>query len=166
VRRRPACPPPPAGPNVTGSNRGGDRQANRALHLVAIGRIRLDPKTGAYVARKTAEGHSKLEIIRCLKRYLAREIFFLLNPGQPTIPRRPIGDTERPDPIHASDLAAGITDSAGEAWRVGNSRGGAEPTVSCSQRSTGTGRADHAGRLLGVPRPPSVAHRRKSATLN
>jgi transposase len=70
-------------------NRGGDRQANRALHLVAISRIRLDPKTRAYVARKTAEGHSKLEIIRCLKRYLAREIFFLLNPGQPTIPRRP-----------------------------------------------------------------------------
>jgi len=70
-------------------NRGGDRQANRALHLVAISRIRLDPNTRAYVARKTAEGHSKLEIIRCLKRYLAREIFFLLNPGQPTIPRRP-----------------------------------------------------------------------------
>jgi transposase len=70
-------------------NRGGDRQANRALHLVAISRIRLDPKTRAYVARKTAEGHSKLEIIRCLKRYLAREIYFLLNPGQPHIPRRP-----------------------------------------------------------------------------
>jgi transposase len=70
-------------------NRGGDRQANRALHLAVISRIRLDPKTQAYVARKTAEGHSKLEIIRCLKRYLAREVYFLLNPGQPTIARRP-----------------------------------------------------------------------------
>lgn len=66
-------------------NRGGDRQANRALHLAAISRIRLDPKTQAYVAKKTTEGHSKLEIIRCIKRYLAREIYFLLNPGQTTI---------------------------------------------------------------------------------
>jgi transposase len=70
-------------------NRGGDRQANRALHLAVISRIRLDPTTRTYVARKTAEGHSKLEIIRCLKRYLAREIYYLLNPGQQTIPRRP-----------------------------------------------------------------------------
>jgi transposase len=65
-------------------NRGGDRQANRALHLAVVSRLRLDPKTQAYVAKKTTEGHSKLEIIRCLKRYLAREIYYLLNPGQPT----------------------------------------------------------------------------------
>lgn len=63
-------------------NRGGDRQANRALHLAVISRIRLDPRTQAYVAKKTAEGHSKMEIIRCLKRYLAREVYFLLNPGR------------------------------------------------------------------------------------
>ncbi|MDF2896912.1 MAG: transposase [Rhodococcus erythropolis] len=66
-------------------NRGGDRQANRALHLAVIGRIRLDPKTQAYVEKKTSERHSKLETIRCLKRYLAREIYYLLNPGQQTI---------------------------------------------------------------------------------
>ena len=65
-------------------NRGGDRQANRAL-LAVISRIRLDPKTQAYLAKKTAEGHSKLEIIRCLKRYLTREVYFLLNPGQTTV---------------------------------------------------------------------------------
>jgi transposase len=47
-------------------NRGGDRQANSALHLAVISRLRIDSKTQAYVARKTAEGHSKLEIIRCL----------------------------------------------------------------------------------------------------
>jgi len=70
-------------------NRGGDRQANRALHLAVVSRIRMDPKTQAYMARKTAEGHSKLEIIRCLKRYLAREIYYLLNPGQQHIARRP-----------------------------------------------------------------------------
>ena len=70
-------------------NRGGDRQANRALHLAVISRIRLDPRTQTYVAKKTAEGHSKMEIIRCLKRYLAREIHYLLDPGRTaTTPRR------------------------------------------------------------------------------
>jgi len=53
-------------------NRGGDRQANRALHMAAISRMRTDDKTKAYVARKTAEGHSKLEIIRCLIGGLSR----------------------------------------------------------------------------------------------
>jgi transposase len=66
-------------------NRGGDRQANRALHLAVINSIRLDPKTQIYIEKKTSEGHSKLEAIRCLKRYLAREIYYLLNPGQQTI---------------------------------------------------------------------------------
>jgi len=61
-------------------NRGGDRQANSALHLAVISRIRIDEKTQAYVAKKTAQGHSKLETIRCLKRYLAREVCYLLNP--------------------------------------------------------------------------------------
>ncbi|BAE46150.1 putative transposase (plasmid) [Rhodococcus erythropolis PR4] len=50
-----------------------------------ISRIRLDPKTQVYVEKKISEGHSKLEAIRCLKRYLAREIYYLLNPGQQTI---------------------------------------------------------------------------------
>ena len=59
-------------------NRGGDRQANRALHLAVITRMRLDPRTRTYVVRRTAEGLSKREIIRCLKRYLARELFALL----------------------------------------------------------------------------------------
>ena len=62
-------------------NRGGDRQANSALHLAVISRLRVDERTQAYVARKTAQGHSKLEIIRCLKRYLAREVYYLLNPA-------------------------------------------------------------------------------------
>jgi transposase len=70
-------------------NRGGDRQANRALHLAAISRLRLDPRTQAYAAKKTAEGHSKLEILRCLKRYLAREIYYLLNPGRAAAPPKP-----------------------------------------------------------------------------
>jgi transposase len=65
-------------------NRGGDRQANSALHLAVISRLRIDERTQAYLARKTAEGHSKLEIIRCLKRYLAREVYYLLNPAAST----------------------------------------------------------------------------------
>jgi len=60
-------------------NRGGDRQAHSALHLAVISRIRIDERTQAYMAKKTAEGHSNRETIRCLKRYLAREVFYLLN---------------------------------------------------------------------------------------
>ena len=59
-------------------NRGGDRAANSALHIIAIGRLRTDARTKTYVARKIAEGHSKLEAIRCLKRYLAREVYRLI----------------------------------------------------------------------------------------
>ena len=59
-------------------NRGGDRAANSSLHIIAIGRLRTDPRTKAYMAKRIAEGHSKLEIIRCLKRYIAREVFTLI----------------------------------------------------------------------------------------
>jgi transposase len=70
-------------------NRGGDRQANRALHMAVISRMRMDPATKAYVARRTTDGLSKLEIIRCLKRYLAREVYYLLKPAKPTKPKTP-----------------------------------------------------------------------------
>lgn len=59
-------------------NRGGDRAANSALHIIAIGRLRTDSRTKDYVARRIAEGHSKLEAIRCLKRYIAREVYTLI----------------------------------------------------------------------------------------
>lgn len=58
---------------------GGDRAANSALHIIAIGRLRTDPRTKSYIAKRIAEGHSKLEAIRCLKRYIAREIFSLIS---------------------------------------------------------------------------------------
>jgi transposase len=67
-------------------NRGGDRAANSALHLAVIVRMRMDDRTRTYVARRTADGLSKLEIIRCLKRYLAREVFALLRADQRPIP--------------------------------------------------------------------------------
>ncbi|BCO14976.1 hypothetical protein RIMD111065_33320 [Aeromonas hydrophila] len=59
-------------------NRGGDRAANSALHIIAIGRLRTDTKTQEYVARRVAKGHSKMEALRCLKRYISREVYTLL----------------------------------------------------------------------------------------
>ena len=66
-------------------NRGGDRAANSALHIIAIGRLRTDPRTKAFVARRVAEGHSKLDAIRALKRYIAREVFALIMQRQKEI---------------------------------------------------------------------------------
>lgn len=59
-------------------NRGGDRAANSALHMAVVNRMRIDQRTKDYIARRTTEGLSKLEIMRCLKRYLAREIYYLI----------------------------------------------------------------------------------------
>ena len=56
-------------------NRGGDRQANSALWRIVITRMSSDPRTQAYVARRTEEGLTKGEIIRVLKRYVAREVY-------------------------------------------------------------------------------------------
>jgi len=66
-------------------NRGGDRQANAALYRVVLSRMRWDQRTRAYVARRTTEGLSKKEIIRCLKRPIAREIYYLLRQPAATL---------------------------------------------------------------------------------
>jgi transposase len=60
-------------------NRGGDRHLNNALHTIAITRMRCCPRTRAYVQRRQTEGLSDREIRRCLKRYIARELFKALN---------------------------------------------------------------------------------------
>lgn len=59
-------------------NRGGDRQANSALWVIALTRLRIDPASRAYAKRRTAQGKTTKEIMRLLKRYLARELFPLL----------------------------------------------------------------------------------------
>jgi len=59
-------------------NRGGDRQANAALYRIVQSRLRWDPRTQDYLKRRTSEGKTRREVIRCLKRYVAREIFSLL----------------------------------------------------------------------------------------
>jgi transposase len=56
-------------------NRGGDRAANAALYRIVVCRLRWNPTTRAYVERRTKQGRTKAEIIRCLKRYIAREVF-------------------------------------------------------------------------------------------
>ena len=79
-------------------NRGGDRQANAALYRIVAVRLRHDRRTKEYMRRRTGEGMSKTEIIRCLKRYVAREVFSarLAHPRQPAQPllvgRRSIPD--------------------------------------------------------------------------
>jgi transposase len=63
-------------------NRGGDRQANSALHRIVISRLQHDPRTRAYLTRRTTQGLSKKDIIRCLKRLIAREIYYILRTPQ------------------------------------------------------------------------------------
>jgi transposase len=68
-------------------NRGGDRQANSALWRIVLVRMKTHPPTRAYVTRRTAEGMAKRDIMRCLKRYVAREIYHHINPTRPPAER-------------------------------------------------------------------------------
>ena len=78
-----ACPVPASSGKTSRHrlNRGGHRQANAALHRVLVVRMRAHRPTMTYVRRRTAEGKSKREIIRCLKRFVAREIYGYLCPA-------------------------------------------------------------------------------------
>jgi transposase len=67
-------------------NRGGDRQANHALWRIVFVRMRFDPRTRDYVERRTKEGMAKKEIMRCLKRYVAREVYHCLVNAQTADP--------------------------------------------------------------------------------
>ncbi len=62
-------------------NRGGNREANCALYTIAVGRLYRDERTAVYAARRTAEGLSRREIIRCLKRFIARDIYHVILPA-------------------------------------------------------------------------------------
>jgi transposase len=80
-------------------NYGGDRQANRALHLIAVCRLRYCERTRAYAKRRTAEGKTQREIMRCLKRYIAREVYNIL--------RTDLADTPHPRPAIATTIMCG-----------------------------------------------------------
>lgn len=83
-------------------NRGGNRRANRALHVIVLNRMKCDDRTKEYVERRTRDGKSKREIMRCLKRYVAREVFrALLHPAET---RHPSGDA-----LRAKRVSAGLT---------------------------------------------------------
>ena len=77
-------------------HRGGDRQLNRAIHIIALGRVAWDPATRAYIQRRVSDGKTKREAIRCLKRHIARQIWHLLynthppRPAPPTPPTHPL----------------------------------------------------------------------------
>jgi len=104
-------------------NQGGNRQANNALWRIAMVRLSCDPRTRDYAARRRAEGKTEREILRCLKRYIAREIHQLLvNP--PPVPNGPALRTARTSagltltdvaevlgtwPTRISELERGIT---------------------------------------------------------
>jgi transposase len=77
-------------------DRGGNRQLNCALHRLAVTKGRLDPDTVAYLARKQADGKSRREALRCLKRHLARRVWRLLQP--PPAEQTP-GPSTRPPAI-------------------------------------------------------------------
>ena len=64
-------------------NRGGDRQANAALYRIVIVRLRYHPPTRSYMQQRLQQGLTKPEIIRCLKRYVARDIYHILTHPQP-----------------------------------------------------------------------------------
>ena len=78
-------------------NRGGNRDANRALHMICVVRMGCDRRTREYLARRTAQGKSKREIMRCLKRYIAREVY------------RVLVSTVSPSPIGSSTAATSPT---------------------------------------------------------
>jgi hypothetical protein len=71
-------------------HRGGDRQPNRALHMIAITRAARDPATHAYLERKITEGKTRKEAIRRLKRHLARRFHQLLTEPEPSTDHQPI----------------------------------------------------------------------------
>jgi hypothetical protein len=74
-------------------NWAGHRQANSALYRSVIVRMRFHPPTIAYVDRRTTEGKSKREIIRCLKRYLAREIYHNITQSALVLTPAPLPNT-------------------------------------------------------------------------
>jgi transposase len=90
-------------------NYGGDRDANRALHLIAVCRLRYCPRTRAYAKRRSAQGKTKPEIIRCLKRYIARQTYRTLTADLTSV--RPQQRPSRVTTIYCGAGPIGITRS-------------------------------------------------------
>ena len=125
AKLRGACPLPASSGRTDRHrpNRGGNRQGNAALHHIAITRMRHHQPTRDYVDRKTKEGKSKLEIIRCLKRFIAREAYHaLISISRGTAPLNE-PPAERGRRLRGLRTANGITQQqVGDALRVPSSR--------------------------------------------
>ncbi len=89
-------------------NQGGNRQANHALWRIAMVRLTCDPSTRAYAQRRRAEGKTTREIIRCLKRYIAREIYRLLTNPQPVADRSELRAIRTTAKLSLADAAAAL----------------------------------------------------------
>jgi hypothetical protein len=91
-----AASPIPASSGKTNRHRlnpAGDRAANRALHMIVVVRMRWCPETRTYLKRRTAEGLSKKDIMRCLKRYVAREVYHTIQADLAHLQDRPQSPT-------------------------------------------------------------------------
>ena len=78
-------------------HRGGDRQLNRAIHIIVLCRVHYDPETRVYIDRKQREGKTNLEAIRCLKRHLARRIYHQLYTAETRTPGPVLIDHPNPE---------------------------------------------------------------------
>lgn len=93
-------------------NRRGNREANWALYIIVVGRLRTDERTRRYAAKRAAEGKTKAEIIRCLKRYVAREVYRILvaapeTGALPELANNGEPEDSGPAPIIAAPLRGG-----------------------------------------------------------
>lgn len=130
-----ACPIPASSGKTTRHrlNPGGDRRANNALHTIVLVRMRHHAPTRAYVARRTAEGKTRREIMRCLKRFVAREVYqAIVNPPddlptgheirhhrlQAGITLTALADTLDLNPTHLSTFERGLTHNNELAYRA------------------------------------------------
>lgn len=131
------CPLPASSGKTTRHrlNRGGDRRANNALFTIVLVRMRHDPATRAYVARRTTEGKTHKEIMRCLKRFVAREVFTAITNPPADLPTGPELRTLRNErgltltnvssqfgtsPINISRIERGLTHDTRLAHRIRN----------------------------------------------
>jgi Transposase IS116/IS110/IS902 family len=153
-------------------NRGGDRQANSALWRIVFTRMACDPRTRAYVARRTAEGKTTREIMRCLKRYVAREV---RKDVEESLPRRRSSSSTRAASARscaslAASCAAAISPRAAAASRSRAFSATSSATLARSRavspdgdKGGVSGMSHHDQHLRTAIKPTRRAGRRRSA---
>ena len=86
-------------------NRSGDKAANSAPHRIALARLAINPDTPAHAAKHTTEGKNKKDILRCLKRTIAREVFHLIAHPQPVQSTTDLRPTRQQPGLTTTDVA-------------------------------------------------------------